>query len=290
MTTTPNPGPSSWATPPPSPPAAAAVASVSATIELTVTEQATVVLQVAVAGPPPSGERLSVTVDGSTVDVTTLRGEAGGRQHLLTAPPGRLVVRYTSPAPVRPVPAANVAGPLDQILALRPSRFCPSDRVPGLASSLVGRATGPAATMFAACDYLHEQVEYLAGVSGTTTDAIDTLLRGQGVCRDFAHVAATLGRALDIPTRVVSVYAPGLDPMDLHAVVEAAVDGRWYVWDGTRLAPRQSLVRIATGRDAADTAFVTVTSGVAELTTLEIVAVAEGDLPLDDHTRLVALA
>jgi hypothetical protein len=77
--------------------------------------------------------------------------------------------------------------------------------------------------------------------------------------------------------------------MDLHAVVETELDGQWWVWDATGLAPRQSLVRIATGRDAADTALATVVSGQATLRALEVMAVADGSLPLDDHQGLVQL-
>ena len=60
--------------------------------------------------------------------------------------------------------------------------------------------------------------------------------------------------------------------------------------DPTRLAPRSSLVRIATGRDAADTAFATTVHGDAELLSSEIFASVEGDLPLDDHEATVSLA
>jgi hypothetical protein len=77
--------------------------------------------------------------------------------------------------------------------------------------------------------------------------------------------------------------------MDFHAVVEVEIDGRWQVWDATRLAPRSTLVRIATGRDAADTAFSTVTAGRVDLRSLEITAVAAGELPLDDHHRPTTL-
>ncbi len=62
-----------------------------------------------------------------------------------------------------------------------------------------------------------------------------------------------------MPARAVAVYAPGLFPMDFHAVAEAVVDGHWQVVDATLLAPRSCLVRIATGRDAADTAFLSIT-------------------------------
>jgi len=85
------------------------------------------------------------------------------------------------------------------------------------------------------------------------------------------------------------VYAPGLDPMDFHLVVETALLGEWFVWDATRLAPRQSLIRVATGRDAADVAFGTVLSGTAELVDMTITAVAGGDLPKDDHEALARL-
>jgi Transglutaminase-like superfamily len=78
------------------------------------------------------------------------------------------------------------------------------------------------------------------------------LARRRRVCRDFAHLMVALLRAVNVPARVVSVYAPGLYPMDLHAVAETFVEGEWRVVDGTLLAPRQTVVRIATGRDAAD--------------------------------------
>ena len=60
-----------------------------------------------------------------------------------------------------------------------------------------------------------------------------------------------------MPARLAAVYAPGPRPMEFHAVAEALVDGQWWVVDATQLAPRQSLLRVATGRDAADTAFLT---------------------------------
>jgi hypothetical protein len=72
-------------------------------------------------------------------------------------------------------------------------------------------------------------------------------------------------------------------------VVETALDGAWWVWDATRLAPRAGLVRIATGRDAADVAFATVLTGRVEPVGMEITAVVDGDLPADDHESLVAL-
>ena len=130
---------------------------------------------------------------------------------------------------------------------------------------------------------------YESGSSLPTHGAVDTLLGGRGVCRDFAHLVVALLRARDVPARVAAVYAPGLHPMDFHAVAEALVDGTWRVVDATLLAPRSSLVRIATGRDAADTAFLTVIGGTVDLVGLEVSAIVEGSLPTDDPRELVSL-
>ena len=103
-----------------------------------------------------------------------------------------------------------------------------------------------------------------------------TLLAGAGSCRDFSHLAITLCRALGVPARLVAVYAPGLSPMDFHAVVEADVDGTWCVVDPTRLAPTSSLVRICSGRDAADTAFLSLFGGRARFETMSVTATTAG--------------
>jgi hypothetical protein len=88
---------------------------------------------------------------------------------------------------------------------------------------------------------------------------------------------------------VVSVYAPGLYPMDFHAVAEAFVGGQWRVVDGTLLAPRQALVRIATGRDAADIAFLDNHRGAIILHKLAVTAIVDGDLPIDSIDQLVSI-
>ena len=105
-----------------------------------------------------------------------------------------------------------------------------------------------------------------------------------------AHLVIALLRALDVPARMTAVYAPGLQPMDFHAVAEALVGGQWRVVDATLLAPRASLVRIATGRDAADTAFLSAYGGTVELTATEVTAVTDGPLPADDVTALVSIS
>jgi len=137
--------------------------------------------------------------------------------------------------------------------------------------------------------WVGSNVVYIPGSPRATDGAVTTLLARSGVCRDFAHLTVALLRANGVPARVVTVYAPGLDPMDFHAVVEVCVDDAWYVVDPTCLAPRSSLVRIATGADASDTAFLTVVTGSVELTLMEIGAVVDPCLPEDDLSELVRL-
>ena len=131
---------------------------------------------------------------------------------------------------------------------------------------------------------------YVPGSSGPIEGAVDILLKRQGVCRDYAHLVIALLRALDVPARMAAVYAPGLDPMDFHAVAEAAIGDEWRVVDATLLAPRSSLVRIATGRDAADTPFLSAYGGAADLLETEVTAVVDGQLPGDNVHALVSLS
>ncbi len=247
--------------------------------------------QVAVARRPGTeiSERIEVVNNTAPLTAQEIPGPGGSRQHLIAAQPGALTVAYhatmTRPAPVVPEPVASQ----QLVEAVRPSRYCPSDRMAGFARSRFGEVPDGVDRVRAICDYVWCHVQYDALASGSDTDAVDTLLAGRGVCRDVAHLVAALCRAVDIPARIAAVYAPGLSPMDFHAVVETAIGGHWYAWDATRLAPRSALVRIATGRDAADVAFSTVLSGQAELRGLEVTATTSGDLPGDDHQRTVVL-
>ena len=63
---------------------------------------------------------------------------------------------------------------------------------------------------------------------------------------------------MNIPARYISCYSHLLNPTDFHAVFEVFIGGLWYVFDATRLAPLNGLVRIATGRDAADVSVCTI--------------------------------
>ncbi|MEU4220313.1 transglutaminase-like domain-containing protein [Actinoplanes sp. NPDC026623] len=247
-----------------------------------VTEPAELVLRIAAARP--LAETLTVTSGGREVEAV----ELPGRLHYVRAPRGELRLTYAAEVAAGG-PEPDGVTEVERIVALRPSRYCPSDRLAGFAATMFGGLGDHTATVRAITTWVFEHLSYQPGSSGPTTDAADTLLDGRGVCRDYAHLVATLCRALNVPARVAAVYAPGLSPMDFHLVAETALDGRWRVWDATRLAPRQTLIRIADGRDAADTALETTLSGRLSMPELTITAVAGGDLPADDHLALVEL-
>jgi transglutaminase-like putative cysteine protease len=258
---------------------------VGCTVELEVHEPAALAFQVAVAEGPKVDEVLTVTLDGEALDAEALRATHGGRIHRLDVAPGRLALVYRATV----VASGEARRPdlgeeVERLLYLRPSRYAPSDRMGGWVMGELGDIEGMEAAL-AVESWIGEHVAYVLGSSGPFDDATDTMLAGQGVCRDFAHLGVAMCRALDVPARLVAVYAPGLDPMDFHAVFEAHVDGAWHVFDATRLAPRSSLLRIATGRDAADTAFLSSYQGRLDLLTATVTAVVDGALPWDDRSE-----
>ncbi len=141
---------------------------------------------------------------------------------------------------------------------LFPSRYCQSDIMRQQANDLFGNVQGSYAIATAVSEWIFENISYVSGSSGETSSAIDTMQDRKGVCRDFAHLGIALCRALNVPARYATVYAYRLDPPDFHACFEVFIDGWWYLFDPTHLAPLNGLVRIATGRDAADAAVCTI--------------------------------
>ena len=151
--------------------------------------------------------------------------------------------------------------PADAMNFIYPSRFCQSDLLARLAKREFSQEEPGFTRVTRICNWIFERVEYLPGTTTPTTSAFDTATELAGVCRDFAHLAIAFCRTLGIPSRFVSAYAYGLTPPDFHAHLEAFLGGRWILFDPTRLAPQASFVRIAHGRDAADTSFATIFGG-----------------------------
>ena len=148
--------------------------------------------------------------------------------------------------------------PADFLQYLYPSRYCQSDKLSRLANNKFGKIENPYAQVIAITEWIYKHIGYLSGSTNSQTSAFDTVTEQVGVCRDFAHLAITLCRAVNIPARYFSGYAFKLDPPDFHGCFEAYLGGAWVIFDATRLAPLNGLVRIATGRDATDTAISTI--------------------------------
>jgi transglutaminase-like putative cysteine protease len=106
------------------------------------------------------------------------------------------------------------------------------------------------------------------------------LIESTGICRDFAHLMIALCRAVNIPARFVTGTDFGADPIlgppDFHAYVEVYLGDRWYIFDPSNTTIPMGLVRIGTGRDAADSAFSTIFGGIRSLSPIvKAVAVAD---------------
>lgn len=146
--------------------------------------------------------------------------------------------------------------PADVVPYLFPSRFCHSEQFEDFVSAQFGTQVS-GAMVAAMADWIFENFRYNPAVSFSGTTATDSFHAMAGVCRDYAHVLITFARAAGIPARFVSVYGASVDPQDFHAVAEVWLDSAWHVVDPTRMTRPDAVVRINSGRDAADVAFLT---------------------------------
>lgn len=255
------------------------------TLDITIGNTADFVFSVAAhALAPLSYESLTITTkEGEPVEFTEVKDRAECRFHVLTTNAKAITVKYN--ATVEGFAEPNVPEELDRIHYLRPSRYAESDALGPTSRSLFKGLEG-FELLDAVVEWVAEHIVYRPGGSLPTDGARDTFLKRQGVCRDFAHLVIAFLRAKDVPARLVSVYAPGLRPMDFHAVAEAYIDDAWWVVDATRLAPRTLMQRIATGRDAADTAFMSNTISNVRLQKLSVNATASESHTEDPTARV----
>ena len=246
-------------------------------------------------------ERLALGQPDQPMTLFTDPG-TGNRCLRLQGQPGPLTLDYAAtvevqhhlcdPAGVEEVPVAQL--PQHVIPYIYPSRYCPSDRLLKLALREFGGLPQGHARVDAVRDWVWRRVTFASNSSNSNTSAIDTLVDQVGVCRDFAHLMIALCRALNIPARFVTGtdYGadPALGPPDFHAYVEAWVGHRWYLFDPSGTALPMGLLRIATGRDAADVAFATIFGSVqTHPPTIETEAIVDGTPGLV-HPLVTALA
>ncbi len=215
--------------------------------------------------------------------VRLLRGALSGAVTIDYRAIVSLAPRLMLPPEVQVAPWSAL--PVEVLPYLLPSRYCPVDQFLRFAQRQFGPIAPGGARALAILDWLHENVDYVHGVSTATTGAAGTFIDRAGVCRDFTHLGLTLCRAAGIPARAVAGYALALDPPDFHAVFEVYLDDGWWLVDPTRLAPIAGIVRIAHGRDAADIAFLTTAGEVMQTGMMVSVTQLDDAPPLDNASQ-----
>jgi transglutaminase-like putative cysteine protease len=201
----------------------------------------------------------------------SVNADAGTRNRIaaFNAPAGSLTVEYEALVdiehrivdPVEVIAEGPAALPMETLPFIRPSRYCQADLVQQDAWDRFGHLQRNYGQVRAVRDWVRDKVRFRVGTSTSTTSVLDTLRDGVGVCRDFAHTMIAYCRALNYPARIVTAVDygadPALGPPDFHAYVEVFIGGSWYVFDPTGISPVTGLLRIGTGRDAADVSFAT---------------------------------
>ena len=239
-------------------------------------------------------ERLTVTPG---IKMRSFCDERSGNRFIrLDAPRGVLSLNYHARVRLQAVPVplhldeTPVSSLPDEVLRyLMPSRYCESDVLSRAARQLFGQLPPGLGRLHAIESWVYESIQYLPGFGTSSTTAQDVFVQRAGVCRDFAHLGITLCRALNIPARLVVGYVYFEEPpQDFHAIYEAWLDGRWVLFDASRMAPTDRLVRVGTGRDAKDVAFATIFGDVRMLR--KELVVQQGDEPPNPATDAVAAA
>ncbi len=204
--------------------------------------------------------------------VTEYHDEHGNIIHRFVLAPGEHFLTYDAIVKVSSIredtfwsdgPTSIQDLPQDLLRYTQPSRYCDSDRLTDFAWQNFGAQPAGLPRVLAVCEWLHANIEYRNGSGSPFITANDVIQRGYGVCRDFAHCAVAICRALNLPARYVSGYVSDIcwpddrRPMDFHAYLEVWLDGRWQTFDARFLKPRAGRIRISSGHDAGSCAFAT---------------------------------
>ncbi|MBL0122870.1 MAG: transglutaminase family protein [Betaproteobacteria bacterium] len=211
----------------------------------------------------------TLTVEGATPSYAFTDPMTANRINRMYTDGGPLTVRYRGsveldhvfgdPATIEERSIRTL--PSEVLPYVLPSRYCPSDKMRSLAMAMFGNIPPGYGRVAAICEWVTQHVRFKSGASDATTCALQTFDSRVGVCRDYAHLMIAICRALNIPARYVTGVDygadPALGPTDFHAYVEVFLGQRWYLFDATGMTPVMGLIRIGTGRDAADVSFAT---------------------------------
>jgi transglutaminase-like putative cysteine protease len=152
--------------------------------------------------------------------------------------------------------------PAEVLVYLMGSRYCETDRLTMAAWDLFGNSPTGWGRVQAICDYVHRHITFGYHFANPTKSAWEAFCQGQGVCRDYAHLAVTFCRCMNIPARYCTGYlgdmgtSPPYGPGDFAAWFEAYLGGRWFTFDPRNNVPRIGRILMARGRDATDVAMV----------------------------------
>lgn len=206
------------------------------------------------------------------VPITGYRDSFGNWCTRVMAPAGKIVITADAvvrdsgrpdavPLGARQTPVEHL--PDDALLFLLPSRYCETDQLMQTAWSLFGGTPQGWPRVQAICDYVHGRVKFGYEFANVFRTAFGAHQESLGVCRDFAHLALTLCRCMNIPARYCTGYlgdigVPASDTaMDFSGWFEVFLDGQWHTVDARHNTPRIGRILIARGRDAADVAIST---------------------------------
>jgi transglutaminase-like putative cysteine protease len=196
----------------------------------------------------------------------------GNTCHVIHAPAGRLTLSADflvndSGAPDDVTPDAEQHSleklPVDTLVYLLGSRYCETDRFINIAWKTFGTVKKGWPLVQTICDYVNDRLAFGYEHASPTKTAWDAHAEKRGVCRDFAHLAITLCRCMNIPARYCTGYLGDIgvphdpSPMDFSAWFDVYLGGRWYTFDARHNTPRIGRILMARGRDATDVAIVT---------------------------------
>ena len=206
------------------------------------------------------------------VPVTGYRDGFGNLCARMVAPPGR--IRLSADGVIRdsgePDEMKFAAGqdsveelPEEALIFLLGSRYCETDLLSDTAWQLFSGTAPGFARVHAICEYVHHHIAFNYQNASSTRTAAQAYYERTGVCRDYAHLAVTFCRAMNIPARYCTGYLshvgtkPPHAPGDFAAWFEAWIGGRWHTFDPRNLVPRIGRILMARGRDASDVAITT---------------------------------
>jgi transglutaminase-like putative cysteine protease len=206
------------------------------------------------------------TFTAPDVPTSTYRDLFGNRCRRLVAPAGDLTIWGDATIeddgkPDKVLPAAQELPvpelPDDCLAYLMGSRYCETDRLSQSAWDRFGAVAPGWGRVQAICDFVHDHIRFDYMQARSTRTAFEVFQERVGVCRDFAHLAVTLCRCLNIPARYINghlgdIGVPVVDPMDFSAWIEVFLDDGWHTFDPRNNTPRVGRIVVARGRDAAD--------------------------------------